>query len=499
MRWWEPLAAYWSRKRWERLQYEQACKVLESIPASTLEDDDAARWKLVSSSSREPADLACTRDRARHLVEHNPFARNALTLYRNYVVGTGMQHEVLAGSVQPSEDIRFERRFSPLTKGESEGVLSTVSNPTQPPLSKGRRTDEQIGDARVPHWVERAGGLWRHFLDQNHWDTGSRRDWEFCLRTWRDGECFLRMFRQSAWPPRVHFVDPERIVTDPATALPTEGIATETHNVEVPTHYRVQHDDERAELVPADRMLHCKIGVDGNVKRGQSLFVPVLDALQKYQSWLDVELIHRKVASSIVLVRKHAGSSPSGITNFADWSAQASQPAASITPQQRKALLQPGTIIDAQGYDLQYLSPDSHFDDATILGRRLLLAVAAGTGLPEFMLTADAGNANYSSTLVSEGPAVKLFASWQAFFIGQWQTLFQLVMTEAVRLGLLPAEALEHVRLRITPPAVAVRNRKDDAEADAIYFDRGALSRRELARRDQADPTVMERERGEEK
>ncbi len=463
MRWWEPLAAYWSRKRWERLQYEQACKLIESIPGSSLEDDDAARWKLVSSS-RETADVACTRDRARQLVEINPFARNALTLYRNYVVGTGMQHEVLAGTTNPTDDTRFE----------------------------------QIGDARVPQWVGRAGGLWRHFLDLNHWDTGARRDWEFCLRTWRDGECFLRLFRQPAWPPRVHFVDPERIAADPVTGLPAEGIATEANNVEVPTLYRVQLDDDRQDMVPAERMLHCKIGVDANVKRGQSLFVPVLDALVKYQSWLDVELIHRKVASSIVLVRKHAGSAPSGIGNFADWSAQASQPAGPITSQQRRALLQPGTMIDAQGYDLQYLSPNSHFDDATILGRRLLLAVAAGIGLPEFMLTADAANANYSSTLVSEGPAVKLFASWQAFFIGQWQTLFLLVMNEAVRLGLLPAEALDHVRLRITPPAVAVRNRKDDAEADAIYFDRGALSRRELSRRDQADPTVMDRERGEE-
>jgi len=371
-------------------------------------------------------------------------------------------------------------------------------SPLTPLPERERGTRQQIGDARVPQWVGRAGGLWRHFLDLNHWDTGARRDWEFCLRTWRDGECFLRLFRQPSWPPRVHFVDPERIAADPVTGHPTEGIATEAQNVEVPTFYRVQLDDDHQDMVPAERMLHCKIGVDGNVKRGQSLFVPVLDALVKYQSWLDVELIHRKVASSIVLVRKHAGSAPSGIGNFADWSASASQPAGPITPQQRRALLQPGTMIDAQGYDLQYLSPDSHFDDATILGRRLLLAVAAGTGLPEFMLTADAANANYSSTLVSEGPAVRLFESWQAFFIGQWQTLFRLVMNEAVRLGLLPLEALEHVRLRITPPAVAVRNRKDDAEADAIYFDRGALSRRELSRRDQADPTVMEQERAEE-
>lgn len=458
----EPLAAYWSRKRFERLQYEQATKLLESSPNLVTDDADEAGWKLVSAS-REARDVTELRDRVRHLVEINPFARNALTLYRNYVVGTGMQYEVHQSEVADVVEPAFEQ------------------------------------DTNHPAWLTVASHLWQQFLDVNHWETGPRRDWEFCLRTWRDGECFLRLFRQPAWPPRVHFVDPERIVPDAASGLPSEGIATEPDNVELPTWYRVQRDDAAVELVPADRMLHCKISVDANVKRGISIFAPVIDALQKYQSWLDIELIHRKVASSIVLVRKHAGTNPSNLASFADWSAASAAPVANpLSPQQRRALLQPGTMIDAQGYDLQYLSPDSHFDDASILGRRLLLAVAAGTGLPEFMLTADAANANYSSTLVSEGPAVRLFTSWQAFFIGQWQSLFRMVMQEAVRLGLLPAEALNQVKVRITPPAVAVRNRKDDAEADAIYFDRGALSKREMARRDHADPATMERERAAE-
>lgn len=471
MRWWEPLAAYWSRKRFERLRYDLATQLLESGPGPTQarEEEDAGRWKLVSGASagkeqvREDA-----RDLARRLVDTNPFAHNALTLYRNYVVGAGMRHEVIAcpdgcGPMQ-------------LEQGESQ-------------------------DVTLEETVAGAGKLWRHFLDDNHWDTGGRRDWEFCVRTWRDGECFLRLFRQPLWPPRIHFVDPERIGPDLATGRPGDGIATDANNVEIPVSYLVHADEGRTETVPADRVLHCKIGVDGNVKRGVSIFAPVLDALQKYQSWLDVELIHRKIASSIVLVRKHSGQSPAGIAGFADWAAQQHQPACAPPPPSgvgRHAILQPGTLIDVQGYDLQYLSPDSHFDDATILGRRLLLAVAAGTGLPEFMLSADAANANYSSTLVAEGPAVRLFSAWQAFFIGQWQTLFRMVLHEAVRLGLLEPAAVGMLRLKITPPVVAVRNRKEDAQADAIYHDRGALSRRELSRRDQADPAVMERERAEE-
>jgi capsid protein len=486
MGWWEPLAAYWSRKKLERLQSEQACRLLESGPALALEDGDADRWSLVAGEKHgvEPSSL---REEVRRLVETHPFARNALTLYRNYVVGAGMQYEVVSATGTLDEPGLQEGRAAPREVPPHPRPLS--------PVGRGESEELKLLNEEDTSTVQLVGRLWRSFLDANQWETGNRRDWEFCLRTWRDGECFVRLFRQPVWPPRMHFVDPERVTGDAATELPDEGIATQADNVEIPVAFRVQLDRDRAEVVPAERMLHCKIGVDGNVKRGQSLLAPVVDSLKKYQRWLEVELIHRQVASSIVLVRKHAGTHPAGITHFADWNAQSSQPLHPLSSQDRQALLKPGTLIDAQGYDLQYLSPDSHFDDATILGRRLLLSVAAGVGLPEFMLTADAANANYSSTLVSEGPAVRLFTSWQAFFIGQWQTLFQMVMRDAVRLGLLTPAQLRSVRLRITPPTVAVRNRKEDAEADVMYFDRGALSRRELARRDHVDPAVMEKER----
>ena len=34
--------------------------------------------------------------------------------------------------------------------------------------------------------------------------------------------------------------------------------------------------------------------------------------------------------------------------------------------------------------------------------------------MPEFMLTSDASNANYASTMVAEGPAMRMFARLQA-------------------------------------------------------------------------------------
>ena len=140
MRFWEPLAAYWSRKRWERLRYEAACKLLEGIaaPAAVCEDPDAARWRLVSPARRKDRDdeeAGNLRDQARRLVEINPFARNALTLLRNYVVGTGMRHEAVAIATASDDDPRIEGFSPPLNKGRLGGVRA--NNPLRLPLSKG--------------------------------------------------------------------------------------------------------------------------------------------------------------------------------------------------------------------------------------------------------------------------------------------------------------------------------------------------------------------------
>ncbi len=475
---WEPLRAYWARKRLERLHYEAAERLFARPSASRLfegerveEDPDADAWRLVGLANKELDDRAreTIRDKARHLADHNPYARNILTLYRNYTVGTGMRHEV----VPVRSGIRENSAVPQI------GILTNSATP-----------------------IARVSELWQAFVETNDWSSGNRKDWEFCVRTWRDGECFLRLFRQPAWPPRIHFVDPERVAPDPATGLPTGGIETMPGNVEEPTAYLVHVPSMGpmgpVERVEASRILHTKIGVDANVKRGLSIFLPVLDGLKRFQGWLDAELVHRKLAASIVYVRKHEQNQPAGLSSFAD-AAATSISGAGTAWKKRQLKLEPGSIVDVQGFDLQTLSPDSHFDDASLLGRMILLSVAAGTGLPEFMLSADASNANYASTLVAEGPAVRHFAAWQAFFIGQWQKLFRMVLREAVVLGLLrPAEA-KQVTLDLTPPTLAVRNRHQEAQADAIYYDRGALSAKELARRDGADPEVMQRERKEEK
>jgi capsid protein len=124
----------------------------------------------------------------------------------------------------------------------------------------------------------------------------------------------------------------------------------------------------------------------------------------------------------------------------------------------------------------------------------LLLSIAAGAGLPEFMLTADASNANFASTMVAEGPAVKFFQSEQQRFASEFTRLWYWIMQDAVDAGLLPENFFSLIDVRWSFPQLVNRDRAKERIADVKLIQTGVLSRSEVARRDGVDPAVMRAE-----
>ena len=104
------------------------------------------------------------------------------------------------------------------------------------------------------------------------------------------------------------------------------------------------------------------------------------------------------------------------------------------------------------------------------------------------MLTSDASNANYCSTMVAEGPAVKMFDRLQHEMLEDDIELLWRVLRHAVEAGRLPAEALAAVDIRGIPPTLAVRDRLKDAQADQILVRNGAMSVATMAMRNGLDP-----------
>jgi hypothetical protein len=66
--------------------------------------------------------------------------------------------------------------------------------------------------------------------------------------------------------------------------------------------------------------------------------------------------------------------------------------------------------------------------------------------------------------------------------------LLHRVVGHAVEAGRLPTEALQRIEIRGVPPALAVRDRLKDAQADQILLRNGAMSVETMAVRNGLDP-----------
>jgi len=443
----EYLRDHWTkwrlRARYERLIQERVLDLMERR-GPQRESEDAEGWTLLGGS-KSPFDGGRREDlrsQARRLVRTNPYARNALRLLEVYVVGPGL-------------------KLTPCPY-DPNSLLATE--------------ESQL--------VEQ---LWREFLTQNQAHFSYC---EYARRAWRDGEVFLRLYGGQSWPPTVRFVDPEAIAAT-RDEPDSQGILTEPGDVEsVVAYVRVDpRNGEVIEQIPATEMLQTRLGVDSNEKRGITVFASIVEALSCYDRWLETELQARQLQASIVLWRRVNGS-PSQVMGLAE-SAGTGRTLSGLG----KERYHPGSIVTtSQGTDLQFLQPNTNFGDAVPLGRMVLLSIAAGAGLPEFMLSSDASNGAYASTMVAEGPAVKLFESEQQFFAHEFERLWRWVVEQGVAAGILSDGVLERVQPQWSFPQLVNRNRPAERMADVQLVQAGVLSRAEVGRRDQVDPAVMQAE-----
>ena len=97
--------------------------------------------------------------------------------------------------------------------------------------------------------------------------------------------------------------------------------------------------------------------------------------------------------------------------------------------------------------------------------------------MPEFMLTSDASNANYSSTMIAEGPAMRMFARLQAEQTADdLEVMWRVVRAAVTAPAGLPPEALTAIDIQATPPTLAVRDHLAEAKRYEIEFNNGILS-----------------------
>ena len=259
----------------------------------------------------------------------------------------------------------------------------------------------------------------------------------------------------------MRFIEPDQVLTpaefagDPSASF---GIRTEPEDVETVLGYYVD-----GEFVDAGQVQHRRANVDFNVKRGLPLYTPVRKNLRRAEKLLRNMSVVAEIQSAIALIRKHRGASRSGVEQFVAGGADAttSSPASGRT--RHYSQYGPGTILDAPA-GLEYDFPARGLDASSFVSvlQAELRAIAARLVMPEFMFTSDASNANFASTLVAEGPAMKMFERLQASMIEQDRAVMWRVVDNAMAAGRLPQHCDADDR-SADHPAVAARARSIEA------------------------------------
>lgn len=391
--------------------------------------------------------LKVLRDQSRRLLATNEFAINAVENRANYTVGKGYQYAVVPRRQQ----------------GEgSEAVEHLVP---------------------IQHLAQR---ILDEFIART---TFNEREQEIVRRCDRDGEAILRFFRVGGGRLEVRFVEPELLRDFTGRRECAFGVVSLPWDTESITHYSIVEDPDKPTptYVPADEIVHLKLNVDGSAKRGLPTLFPVRKNLERAEKLLRNMSVLAQIQSTFALFRKHKQFSAGAVSAFRQ--AQADVQGQNPFTGQDTWLkhLPPGAIVDTTE-NTEYEFPASRVDASSLVSilQAELRAVAARLCIPEYMLTTDASNANFASTLVAEAPAVKNFERLQAYFgrrfgdggyaVGSGAGVLWRVLAEAVDYGLLPEDVLTEFDIQAEAPSAVSRDKAKESGRGKLLNDAGVLS-----------------------
>jgi len=272
---------------------------------------------------------------------------------------------------------------------------------------------------------------------------------EIVLRTFRDGEAFVRRFVRGG-RVTLRFIEPERVASgdsgeqiglardaggvrrgdldgDDRVGEATKvlaGIEFLADDVETVVAYHVAlgYGPSLGETtrIPAREIHHFKALADAGDLRGIPLLECVARRIVNYDTWEEYRVVLNKVRTAVALVRKVEGTAVQAAALIAGRAAAREEPHG-LEPQtisgRREAAFRAGTVLTpGPGVTYDFISPNLQARDAGEDGRRILLAVAAGVGLPEMLVTGDWSNGNFASSVEARTPAVREWEDWQEFF-----------------------------------------------------------------------------------
>jgi len=470
--------------QFEQMQKRQRVEQMEEdffhphANAFHLRDRDEEDWIPIDADSfdRMPTEetLRLYRNISRDLFRFNPHAKNIIRNFVKFINGRNMS--VQATIIRIPEGVQINEQAPPGVP-ENRRTVGRTRHQTSAP-DTGATPEEKL-------LIDQCNFYWGVFVKINKF----HRKWkEVVKRFFRDGETFIRFFEEPDLGTLIiRFIDPNDVVDKGHTNRNkfSFGIETDEDDVEDVKAYWVDNGTPESERVPAEEVQHIK-NSDSDVKRGEPILVVNQRRLRQYDTWIQDRMALNKVRASIALLRQHnAGATAVGSFVQAQKTRtdQYRGRYGEIEDVDRKRV-HPGSTIDApKGTEYKFLSPNINAPDVKDDGRNLMLSIAAGVGQPEYMVTSDASNANYSSTMIAESPAVREFEDWQDVFVEELEAIWFRLRDYLISIDLLPDEA-KTVGCTVQPSKMIARDRLKDTQSNEMLLLNRVISPQNWAARE---------------
>lgn len=393
------------------------------------------------------------------------------------------------------------RRISALTS-VTQGALEALANYV---LASGFTFTAQSAFDQ-PRLVTAAQRVIDEFLDENDFSGGLDRELHF--RSRQDGEAFLALRPRPDGTVDARVIEPEQVV-EPARPGPLEdwlgiaeqfesswsfGVHTARGAADRPLGYHVIFDAQGREweYFPAGSVEHIKRNVPRSAKRGVSDLFPIEGDLEREAK------LRRNTAEGAALQAAVAWilQAPPGATRgqmqgvgLGEGPAGFDRPARPGLRPHSIAHYPPGTVLKpSAGLEYKPGPMGSERNPNFILvAQYVLRSIGIRWNMPEYLISGDASNANYASTLVAESPFVKAREADQQFYRRHWNSLIWKVLHLAwgagrfSRLGVSWESFVQLIDVKVDPPAVSTRDPLKLAQTQETQIRLGLLSRRTAA------------------
>ena len=241
------------------------------------------------------------------------------------------------------------------------------------------------------------------------------------------------------------------------------------------------------DYLTVDRCHHMKRNTPINARRGVSDYMAVLQDIELETKLRKNTGEGAAIQAAIAYIKEH----PPGVSQSSIESLNATLESGSYQSQTESGSREvstrkfnSGTILDV-GQAKYSAGPMGNQNVFIEVASYLMRSIGVRWNMPEYMISADASNANYASTLVSESPFVKARERDQRYYKGQFKRLIWKAVRiawEARQIGGIGWEELQkQVSLEVEAPDVASRDRMVNAQEKSLLNSAGIVSRRTWA------------------